>query len=78
MKIEIIPILEAKPNEDVNKPISLVSIPSLSSSTGIDLEKVFAEFLELEVGDGAASVDTIRSYISQTKQYLDYALPISL
>ena len=29
-------------------------------------------FLQLEVGDGAASSDTIRSYLSVTKQYLNW------
>ena len=29
-------------------------------------------FFSLEVGDGAASADTIRNYLSQTKQYLNW------
>ncbi len=29
-----------------------------------DIEQIFAKFLQLEVGDGAASADTVRSYIS--------------
>ena len=37
-----------------------------------NIEEIFAKFLKMEVGDGAASADTIRSYISQTKQYLDW------
>ncbi len=36
------------------------------------IEESFAKFLELEVGDGAASIDTIRCYISQSKQYLNW------
>ena len=72
MKIEIVPIVEVKRIKLVNKPASLVSSPSVSSSTAVDLEKIFTKFLELEVGDGAASGDTIRSYLSQTKQYLNW------
>lgn len=45
-----------------------------------NLEQVFAKFLEMEVGDGAASSDTIRSYLSQSKQYFawckDNLIPI--
>ncbi|MEM8832287.1 MAG: tyrosine-type recombinase/integrase [Cyanobacteria bacterium P01_G01_bin.19] len=37
-----------------------------------NLEQIFARFLQMEVGDGAASVDTIRNYLSQTKQYLNW------
>ncbi|WP_305727906.1 tyrosine-type recombinase/integrase [Myxosarcina sp. GI1] len=37
-----------------------------------DLEDIFARFLMMEVGDGAASSDTIRNYLSQTKQYLNW------
>jgi site-specific recombinase XerD len=47
---------------------------------GDNLEQVFAKFLEMEVGDGAASSDTIRSYLSQSKQYFawckDNLIPI--
>jgi site-specific recombinase XerD len=42
-----------------------------NSSIGV-VREIFTQFLELEVGEGAASVDTLRSYISQTKQYLDW------
>ena len=57
---------------------------SISSSTKVELaiepvqselvtlEDIFAKFLQLEVGDGAASEDTIRNYLSQTKQYLNW------
>ena len=44
--------------------------PVLSSTT--NLEDIFAKFLQMEVGDGAASSDTIRNYLSQTKQYLEW------
>ncbi|MEO1004555.1 MAG: tyrosine-type recombinase/integrase [Cyanobacteria bacterium J06638_38] len=37
-----------------------------------NLEQIFAKFLQMEVGDGAASADTIRNYLSQTKQYLNW------
>ena len=38
----------------------------------VTLEDIFAKFLQMEVGDGAASSDTIRSYLSVTKQYLEW------
>ena len=53
-----------------NKLAKLIS--TISKSTLIDLDKIFAEFLELEVGDGAASIDTIRNYISHPKQYFNW------
>ena len=37
-----------------------------------NLEDIFARFLQMEVGDGKASADTIRNYLSQTKQYLEW------
>lgn len=43
-----------------------------SESAKSTLEDIFARFLQLEVGDGAASADTIRNYLSQTKQYLNW------
>ena len=49
------------------KPTSITS-----QSINVELDKIFAEFLELEVGDGAASTDTIRNYISHTKQYFNW------
>ena len=45
--------------------------PSVLSST-TNIEDIFARFLQMEVGDGAASADTIRNYLSQTKQYLSW------
>ena len=65
MKIEIVTVEQLIP-ESI-KPVSVVP-----QSTSVTLEKIFTEFLRLEVGDGAASTDTIRSYLSQTKQYLDW------
>ena len=47
------------------------AIASTDSIT-CDIEEIFAKFLQLEVGDGAASSDTIRNYLSQTKQYLEW------
>ena len=64
MKIEIIPVEETIFTKRVSEPVL--------SSELVTLEEIFAQFLELEVGDGAASADTIRSYLSQTKQYLDW------
>ena len=65
MEIKIVPVT-------TSSPTLLATIPVASKTTSITLESIFAEFLSLEVGDGAASVDTIRSYISQTKQYLNW------
>jgi integrase/recombinase XerD len=86
MKIEIVPVVKARPVREtppLNDGASsdFVNITNKSTklqqsfepkATVVDLDKVFAEFLQLEVGDGAASADTIRSYLSQTKQYLDW------
>ena len=71
MKIEIVPVVETIPvcklKNELTKPTSITS-----PSTVVDLDKVFANFLDVEVGDGAASADTIRSYLSVTKQYLNW------
>lgn len=46
---------------------------ALHTVTPVDnLEQIFAEFLEMEVGDGAASLDTIKSYLSQIKMYFSW------
>ncbi len=74
MKIEIVPVVETK-LASVKKKTELEIQEStivVLQSTNVTLEEIFAQFLELEVGDGAASIDTIRSYLSQTKQYLDW------
>ena len=47
-------------------------VSSLALSSTTNLEDIFARFLQMEVGDGAASGDTIRNYLSQTKQYLNW------
>ncbi|MGL4880917.1 MAG: tyrosine-type recombinase/integrase, partial [Waterburya sp.] len=56
---------------DVSSSVSVESVLVIPQST-TTLEDIFGEFLQLEVGDGAASKDTIRNYLSQTKQYLDW------
>jgi integrase/recombinase XerD len=73
MKIDIVPVekteltsIEGKTKVEFIKPA--IVIPELT----ITLEDIFAQFLQLEVGDGAASADTIRSYLSVTKQYLEW------
>ncbi len=66
MEIKIVTVKENRIPESI-KPVLVVP-----QSTSVTLEKIFTEFLQLEVGDGAASIDTIRSYVSQTKQYLDW------
>ncbi len=84
MKIEIVPILETKQTSYGSKtslPIHIQEKAEVESieptivvprSTTTTLEDIFVQFLQLEVGDGAASADTIRNYLSQTKQYLDW------
>ncbi|MGB5635212.1 MAG: tyrosine-type recombinase/integrase [Waterburya sp.] len=66
MKIEIVPVEEKTKVEFIEPAIV---VPELTTDT---LEDIFAKFLQLEVGDGAASSDTIRSYLSVTKQYLNW------
>lgn len=80
MRIEIIPVEETKlasvkEKTELKFQESTIVVPQ---STNVTVEEIFAQFLELEVGDGAASVDTIRSYLSQTKQYLDWCKDILL
>jgi site-specific recombinase XerD len=64
MKIDIVP---------VEQPITTAIVPSLlktvSQTDVVSIEQIFAEFLEMDVGDGAASADTIKSYLSQSKMY---------
>ena len=74
MKIEIVPVEESKSTSVRGKPeVELIKpdviVPQSITTT---LKDIFTQFLQLEVGDGAASSDTIRSYLSQTKQYLDW------
>ena len=67
MKIEIVPVEELTlPSTKIKQAIEPVQ------SEVITLEDIFAKFIQLEVGDGAASNDTIRNYLSQTKQYLNW------
>jgi site-specific recombinase XerD len=66
MKIEIVPVTLEK--SLLQPKVVNESIPTQP----VTLEDIFTRFLELEVGDGAASVDTIRNYLSQTKQYLNW------
>ena len=73
MKIEIVPVLKTELTSVRRKKdpeLSKLSLPVPKSTT--TLEDIFAQFLEMEVGDGAASADTIRNYLSQTKQYLEW------
>lgn len=73
MKIEIVPVEEGKTTNIVEKAEVESAKPDvIAPQSTTTLEDIFARFLQLEVGDGAASPDTIRSYLSQTKQYLDW------
>ena len=71
MKIEIVSVAALKSVEVVKR--ELIELAPIEPETDfVDLKQIFAEFLELEVGDGAASTDTIRNYISHTKQYFSW------
>ena len=67
MKIEIVPVAES-----ISSPNKVKQAVEPAQSEVVTLEDIFAKFLQLEVGDGAASADTIRNYLSQTKQYLNW------
>ena len=67
MKIEIVPVAES-----ISSSIKVKQAVEPFQSEVVTLEDIFAQFLQLEVGDGAASQDTIRNYLSQTKQYLNW------
>ena len=67
MKIDIVPVPQFN-----SSPIEVGYVGVPAQSEVVTLEDVFAKFLQLEVGDGAASNDTIRNYLSQTKQYLNW------
>lgn len=63
MKIDIVPVVETVVAVYPLKKESTGTASITSQSINVELNKIFAEFLELEVGDGAASTDTIRNYI---------------
>lgn len=73
MKIEIVSVEESKTTNTVETKVESIKptivVPETETTK---LEDIFAQFLMMEVGDGAASADTIRNYLSQTKQYLDW------
>ena len=76
MKIEIVSVEETKLTSaggktEVEFIEPAIVVPELTTNT-LELEDIFARFLQLEVGDGAASGDTIRNYLSQTQQYLNW------
>ena len=76
MKIEIVSVEETKltiagGKTEVEFIEPAIVAPELTTNA-LELENIFARFLQLEVGDGAASADTIRNYLSQTKQYLSW------
>ena len=73
MKIDIVPVEESKTTNTVETEVESIKSAIVVPETKItNLEDIFARFLQMEVGDGAASADTIRNYLSQTKQYLDW------
>ena len=70
MKIEIVPVVEErKSKQEIQTVKSAIVAPETETT---NLEDIFARFLQIEVGDGAASADTIRNCLSQTKQYLNW------
>ena len=70
MKIEIVPVVEERKSKQEIKTVKPAIVAPETEITS--LEDIFARFLQIEVGDGAASADTIRNYLSQTKQYLEW------
>jgi integrase/recombinase XerD len=65
MKIEIVPVVETKLTYVEEKAKVEIAEPAIVvPELTISLEDIFAKFLQLEVGDGAASEDTIRNYLS--------------
>ncbi len=80
MKIDIVPVTESEILPESSKTSSIQKLESaqIELTYTSDLEQIFAKFLQMEVGDGAASADTIRNYLSQTKQYLNWCRDILL
>ncbi|MEL6442285.1 MAG: tyrosine-type recombinase/integrase [Cyanobacteria bacterium J06621_8] len=73
MKIDIVSVEESKTTNTVETEVKPIKSAMVVPETKItNLEDIFARFLMMEVGDGAASADTIRNYLSQTKQYLEW------
>lgn len=73
MKIELVPVPQTQTTNVFGEAkITTIKPVVVSESTTITLEDIFAQFLQRSVGDGAASTDTIRSYLSVTKQYLEW------
>jgi integrase/recombinase XerD len=69
MEINIVPVeWEALPRKTKAIQVEVQTAPA----TKVSIEQIFAEFLEMEVGDGAASADTIKSYLSQSKMYFTW------
>ncbi|WP_036488553.1 tyrosine-type recombinase/integrase [Myxosarcina sp. GI1] len=70
MDINIIPVEKSEQKIiSTRKSLKIQKVEPVETTT---LEDIFARFLQLEVGDGAASSDTIRNYLSQTKKYLSW------
>jgi site-specific recombinase XerD len=73
MKIEIVSVEESKTANTIETGVeSIKSAIVVPETETTNLKDIFARFLMMEVGDGAASADTIRNYLSQTKQYLKW------
>ncbi len=73
MKIDIVSVEESKTTNTVETKVkSIKSAIVVPKKKITNIEDIFARFLMMEVGDGAASADTIRNYLSQTKQYLEW------
>ena len=73
MKIDIVSVEESKTTNTVETEVeSIKSAIVVPKTETTNLEDIFARFLMMEVGDGAASADIIRNYLSQTKQYLNW------
>lgn len=71
MDINIVPV-EAQICPALSESKPLPANAFARAVTTDELEQVFAKFLQLEVGDGNASPDTVRSYRAQIKMYFEW------
>ena len=69
MKFEIKPV--ESPVTKLTTKITEISSEAIAIDV-VEIESIFAKFLELEVADGAASPDTVKAYLSQSKQYFEW------
>ena len=73
-KIKIVPVVSSpKHNSSQSRTEAIAPVkPSVFATD--TLETTFAEFLSLDVASGAASPDTVKSYLSQVKTYFEWCV----